>query len=46
MSVTAPRRMDVVLTERQVIPAPIKRHAVENVLATEVRTICLELTAT
>jgi hypothetical protein len=38
--------MDLALTERQVIPAPVKRHAVENVSATEVRTICLELKAT
>jgi quercetin dioxygenase-like cupin family protein len=35
--------VDVTLTERQVIPAPVGRHAVENVGATEVRTICVEL---
>jgi quercetin dioxygenase-like cupin family protein len=35
--------MDLDLTERQVIPAPVGRHAVENVGATEVRTICIEL---
>ena len=34
---------DVNLAERQVIPAPVGRHAVENVGATEVRTICIEL---
>jgi quercetin dioxygenase-like cupin family protein len=31
------------LSERQVIPAPVGRHAVENIGATEVRTICIEL---
>ncbi len=35
--------VDIVLAERQVIPAPVGRHAVENVGATEVRTICIEL---
>ena len=35
--------MDIALAERQVIPAPVGRHAVENVGATEVRTICIEL---
>ena len=35
--------VDVTLAERQVIPAPIGRHAVENVGPTEVRTICIEL---
>jgi quercetin dioxygenase-like cupin family protein len=35
--------VDLDLTERQVIPAPVGRHAVENVGATEVRTICIEL---
>ena len=34
---------DITLTERQVIPAPVGRHAVENVGTTEVRTICIEL---
>jgi hypothetical protein len=34
---------DVALTERQVIPAPVGRHAVENVGSTEVRTLCIEL---
>jgi len=34
---------DLDLAERQVIPAPVGRHAVENVGATEVRTICIEL---
>jgi quercetin dioxygenase-like cupin family protein len=31
------------LAERQVIPAPVGRHAVENIGTTEVRTICIEL---
>ena len=35
--------VDVQLTERQVIPAPVGRHAVENVGQTEVRTLCIEL---
>ena len=35
--------MDIDLAERQVIPAPVGRHAVENIGATEVRTICIEL---
>jgi quercetin dioxygenase-like cupin family protein len=35
--------IDVALTERQVIPAPVGRHAVENVGSTEVRTLCIEL---
>ena len=35
--------VDLDLAERQVIPAPVGRHAVENVGATEVRTICIEL---
>ncbi len=34
---------DIELAERQVIPAPVGRHAVENVGATVVRTICIEL---
>jgi beta-alanine degradation protein BauB len=34
------------LSERQVIPAPVGRHAVENIGATEVRTICIELKGT
>ena len=34
---------DLELTERQVIPAPVGRHAVENIGSTEVRTICIEL---
>lgn len=37
--------VDVALTEGQVIPAPVGRHAVENIGATEVRTICIELKA-
>lgn len=37
--------MDLELTERQVIPAPVGRHGVENVGATEVRAICIELKA-
>lgn len=35
--------VDIALTERQVIPAPVGRHAVENVGTTDVRTICIEL---
>jgi quercetin dioxygenase-like cupin family protein len=35
--------MELGLAERQVIPAPVGRHAVENVGTTEVRTICIEL---
>ena len=35
--------MDVQLTEKQVVPAPVGRHAVENVGQTEVRTLCIEL---
>jgi quercetin dioxygenase-like cupin family protein len=35
--------VDIDLAERQVIPAPVGRHAVENVGTTEVRTICIEL---
>src|SRR3954467_13220884 len=35
--------IDLDLAERQVIPAPVGRHAVENVGPTEVRTICIEL---
>jgi len=35
--------VDIPLVERQVIPAPVGRHAVENVGNTEVRTICIEL---
>jgi quercetin dioxygenase-like cupin family protein len=34
---------DVPLSEGQVIPAPVGRHAVENIGPTEVRTICVEL---
>jgi len=34
---------DVALTEGQVIPAPVGAHAVENIGATEVQTICIEL---
>jgi quercetin dioxygenase-like cupin family protein len=34
---------DVAVTEGQVIPAPVSSHAVENVGATEVQTICVEL---
>lgn len=37
--------VDLDLAERQVIPAPVGRHAVENIGATEVRTICIELKA-
>jgi quercetin dioxygenase-like cupin family protein len=35
--------VDIELAARQVIPAPVGRHAVENVGGTEVRTICIEL---
>jgi len=35
--------MELDLAERQVIPAPVGRHAVENVGTTDVRTICIEL---
>lgn len=35
--------VDLELVERQVIPAPVGRHAVENVGSSEVRTICIEL---
>ena len=35
--------VDFKLTERQVIPAPVGRHAVENIGLTEVRTLCIEL---
>jgi len=35
--------VDVDLIERQVIPAPVGRHAVQNVGQTEVRTLCIEL---
>ena len=35
--------VDVRLTEGQVIPAPVGKHAVENVGMTEVRTLCIEL---
>jgi quercetin dioxygenase-like cupin family protein len=35
--------MDLDLAERQVIPAPVGRHAVENVSGREIRTICIEL---
>src|ERR1044071_4954343 len=35
--------MDIELAAGQVIPAPVGRHAVENVGATEVKTICIEL---
>jgi quercetin dioxygenase-like cupin family protein len=38
--------VDIELAERQVIPAPVGRHAVENVGASEVRTICIELKGT
>ena len=37
--------VDVQLAERQVIPAPVGRHAVENIGQTEVRTLCIELKA-
>jgi quercetin dioxygenase-like cupin family protein len=35
--------VDVPLEERQVIPAPVGRHAVENIGPSEVRTLCVEL---
>lgn len=35
--------VELALTEGQVIPAPVGRHAVENHGPTEVRTICIEL---
>jgi quercetin dioxygenase-like cupin family protein len=35
--------LDVQLAERQVIAAPVGRHAVENIGQTEVRTLCIEL---
>lgn len=35
--------VDVQVTARQVIPAPVGRHAVENIGQTEVRTLCIEL---
>jgi quercetin dioxygenase-like cupin family protein len=35
--------VDVQVVERQVIAAPVGRHAVENVGPTEVRTLCIEL---
>ena len=35
--------VDVPLAERQVIAAPVGRHAVENIGQTEVRTLCIEL---
>lgn len=35
--------VDVQLSEKQVIPAPVGRHAVENIGSTEVRTLCVEL---
>jgi len=35
--------VEVELEETQVIPAPVGRHAVENVGQTEVRTLCIEL---
>jgi hypothetical protein len=38
----AQRLADLNLAERQVIPAPVGRHAVENVGATEARTIGCE----
>jgi quercetin dioxygenase-like cupin family protein len=34
---------DVPLAEKQVIPAPAGRHAVENIGQTTVRTLCIEL---
>jgi quercetin dioxygenase-like cupin family protein len=37
--------VDVQLAPRQVIPAPVGRHAVENIGRTEVRTLCIELKA-
>lgn len=35
--------LDLQVTEKQVIPAPVGRHAVENIGETEVRTLCIEL---
>ena len=35
--------VDIALEEGQLIPAPVGRHAVENVGATAVKTICIEL---
>jgi len=35
--------VDVAVAEKQVIPAPVGRHAVENVGQTEVQTLCIEL---
>lgn len=35
--------VDVQLAEKQVIPAPVGRHAVENIGPSEVRTLCIEL---
>jgi beta-alanine degradation protein BauB len=35
--------VDVQVVERQVIPAPVGRHAVENIGPTEVRTLCIDL---
>jgi quercetin dioxygenase-like cupin family protein len=35
--------VDVQVVERQVIPAPVGRHAVENIGSTAVRTLCIEL---
>ncbi|NVB77557.1 MAG: hypothetical protein HOV81_04100 [Kofleriaceae bacterium] len=37
--------VDVSVSEGQVIPAPVGKHAVENVGETEVQTICIELKA-
>jgi hypothetical protein len=34
---------DLEVAARQVIPAPVGRHAVENVGQSEVRTLCIEL---
>jgi len=35
--------VDLQVAEQQVIPAPVGRHAVENIGQTEVRTLCIEL---
>jgi oxalate decarboxylase/phosphoglucose isomerase-like protein (cupin superfamily) len=35
--------VDVQVAERQVIAAPVGRHAVENIGQTQVRTLCIEL---
>lgn len=35
--------LELQLTAKQVIPAPVGRHAVENIGETEVRTLCIEL---